>query len=157
VLPTFVQQALANQPITVFEDGAQSRAFLDVEDLVRFIVEHGASDGLANGKCVNVGNPENACTIVELAERTKTLLSSTSTIRFVSGSEIYGPEYVEAASRHKLCDIGRAFALGWRPRRSLDEIIMTVAEHYSRHRDMRDSDARDAGAQVDAGRRTARG
>ena len=39
--------------------------------------------------------------------------------------------------------VGRALALGWRPHRSLDEIIRAVAEHYRVRRDMRNSDARD--------------
>jgi nucleoside-diphosphate-sugar epimerase len=144
VLPTFVQQALADRPITVFDDGRQSRAFLDVRDLAAFVIEQVTDALLAQRTCVNVGNPQNACTILDLAERTKALLGSSSAIRFVPGSDVYGPEYVEAASRHKLCDTRKAAALGWRPRRLLDEIIVDVATHYRQRRDTRNSDARDA-------------
>jgi len=143
VLPTFVQQALAGLPITVFSDGGQTRAFLDVEDLVDFIVAAASSQHAFQSACFNVGNPANSCSILELAQRTRVLLCSSSQIEFVDATEIYGPDYVEGASRHKLCHVERALALGWRPHRSLDEIIRAVAEHYRVRRDMRNSDARD--------------
>jgi len=40
VMPTFVQQALAGRPLTVFAGGEQERAFLSATDLARFIVDH---------------------------------------------------------------------------------------------------------------------
>jgi nucleoside-diphosphate-sugar epimerase len=148
VVPTFVQQALANLPITVFDDGQQSRSFIHVADLADFVSGYVDDELLEQRTCVNVGNPSTTCTILELAQRTKALLGSSSEISFVEGADVYGPGYVEAASRHKHCAIERASARGWRPRRPLDEIILDAAEHYRRHRDVRNSDVRDSSDRV---------
>ena len=63
-IPTFLRQALANRPITVFGDGSQTRSFCYVSDLIRGIIalaESGYHDP------VNIGNPDEF-TLLELAE-----------------------------------------------------------------------------------------
>lgn len=143
VLPTFVQQALAGKPLTVFDSGEQKRAFVSVDDLARFIVGHLRRDTFGCNERFNVGNPDNICTINELAERVIALVGSASTIVHVDPRTVYGPLYREAASQVKICDISRAGKLGWSPRKTLDEIIIEVAEYFSHNRDIRNSDVRD--------------
>jgi dTDP-glucose 4,6-dehydratase len=77
-IPTFLRQALANRPITVFGDGTQTRSFCYVSDLIRGIIALSES-GLHNP--VNIGNPDEF-TLLELAETVKELTGSTSEILF---------------------------------------------------------------------------
>jgi dTDP-glucose 4,6-dehydratase len=77
-IPTFLRQALANRPITVFGDGSQTRSFCYVTDLIRGIIalaESGYHDP------VNIGNPDEF-TLLELAETVKDVTGSTSEIVF---------------------------------------------------------------------------
>jgi dTDP-glucose 4,6-dehydratase len=75
-IPTFLRQALADRPITVFGDGSQTRSFCFVSDLIRGIIglaESGYHDP------VNVGNPDEF-TLLELAEIVRELTGSSSEI-----------------------------------------------------------------------------
>lgn len=142
VMPTFVQQALGNRPLTVFGSGRQKRAFLGVTDLVHFLLEHVTEELCAHPVIYNAGNPSNETTILDLAHRVKDLLGSRSEIVHVDPKQVYGPLYEEAESFEKLPDTTRAGSLGWRPRQSLDDIIREVADYYGRRRDPRGADAR---------------
>jgi dTDP-glucose 4,6-dehydratase len=75
-IPTFVRQAMANQSITVFGDGSQSRSFCYVSDLVDGLVRLAES---SEHLPVNIGNPAEY-TILELAEAIIEVLGSTSEI-----------------------------------------------------------------------------
>ena len=146
VLPTFVQQALAGEPLTVFAGGTQIRAFLSASDLTRFVVEH-LDDALAHGApAFNLGNPENATSIWSLAERVVRLLGSDSPVVHRDGREIHGPLYEEAESLEKLPVAGAAAEIGWKPEVSLDALILETAEFYRRHRDVRAERGRGVGA-----------
>ena len=77
-IPTFLRQALANRPLTVFGDGSQTRSFCYVSDLIRGIIalaESGYHDP------VNIGNPDEF-TLLELAETVRELTGSSSEIVF---------------------------------------------------------------------------
>ena len=77
-IPTFLRQALANRPLTVFGDGSQTRSFCFVSDLIRGLIalaESGYHDP------VNIGNPDEF-TLLELAETVKELTGSSSQIVF---------------------------------------------------------------------------
>src|SRR6187399_191716 len=78
VLPTFVRQALAGQPITVFGDGTQSRSFTYVADVVDALVKL-AQEPRAIGEVFNIGHIEEV-TIRELAERVKRATGSSSPV-----------------------------------------------------------------------------
>ncbi len=126
VVPRFVGQALRGEPITVYGDGSQSRCFLHVEDLVEAIVgliEHPAG----THRVFNVGSTEEV-TILELAQRVKTLCGSDSPIVFVPYEDAYAPGFEDM--RRRLPDLSRITAhTGWRPRRRLDEILASVIEY----------------------------
>src|ERR1700692_4409182 len=77
-IPTFLRQALANRPLTVFGDGSQTRSFCFVSDLIRGIMalaESGYHDP------VNVGNPDEF-TLLELAQVVLEITGSASEIVF---------------------------------------------------------------------------
>src|SRR3954452_16621018 len=74
--PTFVRQALANEPLTVFGEGSQTRSFCYVDDLVRGLVLLAESD---EHLPVNLGNPQEF-TILELAHAVLKLTGSKSEI-----------------------------------------------------------------------------
>jgi dTDP-glucose 4,6-dehydratase len=77
-IPTFLRQALANRPITVFGDGSQTRSFCFVSDLIRGLIalaESGYHDP------VNIGNPDEY-TLLELAEAVKEVTGAQSDILF---------------------------------------------------------------------------
>lgn len=137
VMPTFVQQALSGQPITVFETGEQVRAFTSASDLSRFLTDYWDDALEGEDRIFNIGNPGNRTTVRALAERVKTLLGSTSEIVHTDGKKVYGPDYMEAESFVKVPVAGAAFDLGWRPEIGLDELVMQTAAFYRESEDFR--------------------
>jgi nucleoside-diphosphate-sugar epimerase len=80
VFPSFISQALKNEPITVYGDGLQTRSFCFVSDLVEYLLRAMAAEA-ARGEVINIGNPEEH-TILEMAETIKRLTNSSSEIVF---------------------------------------------------------------------------
>jgi UDP-glucose 4-epimerase len=127
VIPTFVRQALAGQPITVFGDGTQTRSFTYVGDVVCALAAL-VQEPAAVGEVFNIGNTEEI-SIRELAERIKTLTASTSPIVTVPYDQAYEAGFEDMPRR--VPDIGRISALiGYRPKVQLDEILTRVIEHF---------------------------
>jgi UDP-glucose 4-epimerase len=130
VLPTFVRQALAEQPITVFGDGTQSRSFTYVADVVDALIKL-ADEPRAVGEVFNIGNTEEV-SIQALAERVRTLTGSRSPIELIPYDEAYEAGFEDMPRR--VPDISKIGALiGYRPRLGLDEIIRTVIEYIREH------------------------
>ncbi len=127
VLPTFVRQALAGQPITVFGDGTQSRSFTYVADVVDALVKL-AQEPRAVGEVFNIGNTEEV-TIVDLAERVKRATGSASPVQFVPYDQAYEAGFEDMPRR--VPDISKVRNLiGYEPRLGLDEIVCRVVEHF---------------------------
>ena len=101
VIPRFVKQALAGEPITVFGDGQQTRCFCHVHDVVPALVAL-LSDETAYGKVFNLGSTEQT-TIAQLAERVISATGSTSTIAKVPYEEAYGDGYEDMQRRIPDC------------------------------------------------------
>src|SRR5258708_11762126 len=80
VIPNFVRQALAGEPITVFGDGKQSRAFTHVTDVVGALLKL-VAEPKAIGQVINIGNTQEV-TITALAERVLDLAGSQSAIQY---------------------------------------------------------------------------
>lgn len=137
VMPTFVQQALAGEPITVFDTGEQIRSFTSAQDLTRFLTDYWDAAIESGDRIFNIGNPANRSTVRNLAERVKTLLNSDSEIVWVDAKEIYGPMYMEAESFEKVPVLDAAPKLGWEPKLTLDEIIAETAAYYRMREDYR--------------------
>jgi len=118
-----VLQALRGDPLTVFGTGKQVRCFCHVLDVVPALIRLVAADS-ACGRAVNFGSSEQV-SIEELAHRVIAATGSPSTIRSVSYQEAYGSGYEDMQRR--VPDCGLAWDLvGFRARRSLDEIIESV-------------------------------
>jgi UDP-glucose 4-epimerase len=127
VVPTFVKQALTARPITVHGDGRQSRCFTDVRDVVSALVALMDHPG-AVGEVFNIGSSEEV-TIAELAERVKKLTGSESEIMRVPYEQAYGEGFEDMPRR--VPDISKAASLvGYRPTKSLDQILQGVIEYF---------------------------
>jgi UDP-glucose 4-epimerase len=125
VVPRFVRQALANEEITVYGDGSQSRCFCDVRDVVRAIYALSKSDE-AVGNVYNIGSTEEV-SIRELAERITQIAGSDSKLTYIPYSEAYPPGFEDMHRR--VPDTSRLHGLtGWQPTRNLDDIIQAVCE-----------------------------
>jgi UDP-glucose 4-epimerase len=126
VLPTFVRQALAGHPITVFGDGTQSRSFTYVGDVVDALIKL-TQEPRAVGEVFNIGNVGEV-SILHLAEKVKAMTSSSSTIQMVPYDEAYEAGFEDMPRR--VPDISKIRALiGYEPKLDLDQIIYSVIEH----------------------------
>ena len=126
VIPSFVRQALAGHPITVFGDGNQSRSFTYVGDVVRAMVAL-INEPRAIGQVFNIGN-ENEITIGALAEKIKAVAASTSEIVRIPYDQAYEAGFEDMPRR--VPDISKIRALvGYQPKLELNDIIKTVIEH----------------------------
>ncbi len=109
-IPTFVRQALANEPLTVYGEGGQTRSFCYVDDLIRGIVLLAES---AEPYPVNIGNPSEF-TILELAQTVLRVTGSASEIVYealpVDDPQVRQPDITRATQ-----------LLGWRPEIELEE------------------------------------
>jgi UDP-glucose 4-epimerase len=127
VVPTFVKQALTGRPITIHGDGRQSRCFGHVSDVVRALVALMDHPG-AVGEVFNIGSDEEV-TIRSLAERVKALSDSRSEIVSVPYEQAYGEGFEDMPRRvPDLAKIGGL--IGYRPTRSLDQILQSVIEFF---------------------------
>jgi UDP-glucose 4-epimerase len=131
VIPTFVRQALAGRPITVYGDGQQTRCFGYVGDVVGALVKLMDSPE-AVGQVFNIGSNEEV-TILGLAERVKELTGSESEIVFVPYDEAYEEGFEDMPRR--VPDITKVNSLvGFRPEMSLDGILQSVINFHSGRR-----------------------
>ena len=127
VLPNFVRQALANEPITVFGDGTQSRSFTYVGDVVRALMAL-MVEPKAVGQVFNIGNVEEV-TIRQLAERVRAATGSTSEIVTIPYEQAYDSGFEDMPRRVPDLAKIRQF-VGYEPKVGLDEIIRTVVEDF---------------------------
>jgi len=119
VVTNFIRQAIANEPITIFGQGDQTRSFCYVDDLVRGIVAMADSD-LAGP--INLGNPTEH-TIAELAAIVVDMLDSSSTIE-------HHELPVDDPTRRRP-DITRAKAeLDWAPTIPLADGLRRTADYF---------------------------
>ena len=127
VIPSFVRQALAGQPITVFGDGTQSRSFTYVGDVVRAMVAL-MDEPRAIGQVFNIGNG-GEISINALAVRIKELTMSSSDIVLVPYDQAYEAGFEDMPRR--VPDIRKISALvGYAPTVDLDEILTRVIEYF---------------------------
>ncbi|AXV06406.1 dTDP-glucose 4,6-dehydratase [Euzebya pacifica] len=125
VVPRFVNQALRGHALTVFGDGAQTRCFVDVGDVVPALDTLIRTEG-AHGNVFNLGSSDEV-SIAELAARIIDLTGSTSQIRKVPYSEAYEEGFEDMERR--VPNTSRVHDLiGWAPQRGLDDIIQRVIE-----------------------------
>jgi UDP-glucose 4-epimerase len=129
VIPRFVEQALAGEPIEVHGDGTQTRSFCHVADTIRALATLMETSEIS-GQIFNVGSSERV-TIIELAERVKAATGSDSELVYIPYDQVY--EQGIEDTLHREPAIGKIReAIGWAPERNLDGILADViAEHRS--------------------------
>jgi dTDP-glucose 4,6-dehydratase len=120
-LPNFVYQALTGKPITVYGSGQQTRSFCYVSDLIEGIYRLMQSEEHAP---VNIGNPHEI-TILEFAERIRTLLRSAVAIEF--------KPLPQDDPRQRCPDISKARRLlQWEPKVDLEEGLRRTLEYFKK-------------------------
>jgi UDP-glucose 4-epimerase len=123
VIPNFVQQALNGEPITVFGDGTQSRAFGYVGDVVRALADL-ARHPQAVGEVFNIGNT-NEITMNALAELIKQMTGSKSDITHIPYDQAYEQGFEDMPRR--VPDISKIQRLiGYQPTVDLEQILERV-------------------------------
>jgi UDP-glucose 4-epimerase len=128
VIPTFVRQALAGRPVTVYGTGEQTRCFGYVKDVVGALVALMDRDD-AVGEVFNIGSDEEV-SINQLAEKVRELTGSKSEIVRVPYDEAYEEGFEDMPRR--VPDISKVGALvGFKPTVTLEEILHSVIEYYS--------------------------
>jgi dTDP-glucose 4,6-dehydratase len=109
-IPTFLRQALAGKPVTVFGDGSQTRSFCYVDDLIRGLVLLAESD---EHLPVNLGNPDEK-SLLEMAQTVIRITGSSSEIVFealpIDDPQVRQPDITRAKQ-----------LLGWQPTVELDD------------------------------------
>ena len=129
VIPRFVQQALAGEPLTIYGDGNQSRCFAYVGDVVRGLVDL-VNCPDAVGNIFNIGN-DHEVTINDLANRIVQMTESTSSLTYVPYDQVYGEGFVDMQRRAPdLAKIRRV--IGYRTTKDLDDVIRLVVDHARR-------------------------
>jgi UDP-glucose 4-epimerase len=131
VLPRFVEAALLGRPLLVYGDGKQSRCFCHVLDVI-VALEAVAENDACVGKVINVGNNEEV-TIGELAKTVVRITGSKSQIQHIPYDQAFPGGGFEDMMR-RVPSIERIRTLtGWKPGRSLDEIIRDVVSDKRRY------------------------
>jgi UDP-glucose 4-epimerase len=129
VIPRFVDQALRGEPITVYDDGAQSRCFCNVRDVVRavlLLIETPA----AEGQVFNIGSTEEI-SVRALAELVKERTGSRSEITFIPYSRAYDGGFEDM--RQRIPDTQKIQRVtGWKPEISLARTLDEIIEYFRR-------------------------
>jgi UDP-glucose 4-epimerase len=127
VLPTFVQQALSNKPITVYGDGEQSRSFTYVDDMIEALVRL-----MDNKECIgevfNIGN-DREITIANLARLVRERTESSSEIVYIPYDQAYEEGFEDMPRR--VPDVSKLHRVtGFRPTTSIEDTVDRVAAHF---------------------------
>jgi len=129
VIPRFVNQALRDEPLTVYGDGTQQRCFCFVGDIVNALVLLIEKEE-AYGQVFNLGGTEEV-SIRDLADRIIARTGSSSSIRVIPYDEAYEAGFEDMERR--VPDTTRAFKMvGFEPTKLLDDIIDSVVEDQRR-------------------------
>ena len=121
VVSNFILQALADEAITIYGDGSQTRSFCYVDDLVRGLsaMMNGPEDFIGP---VNLGNPDEFC-IRELAEIVIELAESKSQLQFQPLPSD------DPTQRQPVIDLAKE-RLDWEPRMPLREGLLKTIEYF---------------------------
>ncbi len=121
VVPNFLQQALRDEPLTIYGDGSQTRSFCYVDDLVDGIVRLLFSD---EHQPVNLGNPSEM-TILDFAHTITRLVGSTT--EFIFKPDLRG----EGDPQRRQPDISRALeTLDWEPKVDLEDGLKRTIPYF---------------------------
>ena len=123
VIPTFIERALAGQPLDIHGDGSQTRCFCHVADVVRALRALIETPEIG-GEIFNIGS-HNKITIGGLAERVRELTGSDSEIGYIPYDRVYDKGIEDMLHREPSIDKIHD-AVGWQPTHDLDAILSDV-------------------------------
>lgn len=127
VVPRFIQAALKNDPIQVYDDGQQSRCFGNVFDVVDAIVRLSQTEATI-GQVYNIGSKEEV-TIMELAQRVKVATNSQSEIIKVPYEQAYRQGYEDM--RRRIPNTNKIQAVvGWQASTPLDQTLAQMIAYF---------------------------
>ena len=126
VVARFVQAAVAGAPLEIHGDGSQTRTFCHVQDTIRALKALLESTATV-GAIFNVGS-RNWISVIDLAHRVLELTGSKSELVYVPYDKVYGLGIDDMLHRVPAIEKIKG-AIGWEPKRSLDEILNDVVEH----------------------------
>lgn len=123
VVPTFIRQALAGEPLTVHGDGLQTRSFCYVDDVVEALLRLMLATGPVPGP-VNIGDPQ-PLRVIDIARQVLALTGSSSPLQRMSA--------LEEDARQRCPDITLAAELlGWRPQVALADGLARTINFFQR-------------------------
>ena len=124
VVPRFVKAALANEPITIYGDGNQTRCFAHVYDVVDAVLAI-AFAGNTIGKVINIGN-DFEISINGLAKKIIEETGSKSEMVYVPYEEAYGDGFEDMERRVPNIELISQL-VGWKPKRDLSTMIADIS------------------------------
>jgi UDP-glucose 4-epimerase len=129
VVPRFVKGALANEPITIYGDGTQTRCFAHVFDVVDAVIAIAFAENTV-GKVINIGN-DFEISINGLAHQIIEETKSKSKIVYVPYEEAYGNGFEDMERRVPNIDLINQL-VGWKPKRDLSTIISDISNEMKK-------------------------
>lgn len=127
VIPTFVQAALRNEPISVYGNGQQTRSFTHVDDAVQAMILLSKCRA-AEGEVINVGQKK-PITIQNLAKKIVKLAKSSSQIKFISYKKVFPSGFEDMQDRTPNTSKLKKLT-GYSAQRCLDDILKDVIQYY---------------------------
>ena len=128
VIPNFVRQALAGEPVIVHGNGSQTRSFTWVGDVVSALLAL-VNEPRSVGEVFNIGNGAEV-SIRDLADKVIGMTGSSSPIRYVPHHEVFGHNFEDMSRR--VPDISKIQHLvGYKPKVHLDEILERVIAYWA--------------------------
>jgi UDP-glucose 4-epimerase len=124
VFPRFVQSALANEPITIYGNGNQTRCFAHIYDVIDAVIAVAFVDNTI-GRVINIGN-NFEISINELAQKIIAETNSKSKIVYIPYEEAYGDGFEDMERRVPNLDLINQL-VGWRPKLNLTAIITSIS------------------------------
>jgi nucleoside-diphosphate-sugar epimerase len=131
VIPRFLKQAMEGQPLTVYGDGRQVRAFTHVEDIARGMIL--ATRTGAPSFIYNLGNRSNRTTINDLAHLIIGVTKSESIVEHVDPKTLHGASFAEASDKYPDSDLAER-ELGWKPEHDLFQIVFDAYDYVRKGR-----------------------
>ena len=129
VVPRFVKSALANQPITIYGDGKQTRCFAHVYDVIDAVIAVAFANNTI-GKVINIGN-NFEISINDLAKKIIAETQSKSEIVYVPYEEAYGDGFEDMERRVPNIELINQL-VGWKPQRDLTTMISDIAAEMNK-------------------------
>ncbi len=127
VVSNFIVEALREKPLTIYGDGAQTRSFCHVSDMIQALWKLGTTEGI-DREVINVGNPTER-TVRDIAELVLKLTESTSTV-------VTEPATADDPKKRKP-DISKAQKLlGWEPAMSIEDGLNDTIAYFRKKLDI---------------------